>query len=200
MIPNKFAMETAIGICMGIGLAAACGFRVFVPLLVLSLGANAGLVHLSHEMAWLSSSPAVIALAVACIVEIAAYWVPSIDHALDAIASPAAVVAGTLAATSQMGDMGPALTWVAGAVAGGTTAAAAQTMNVGARGVGTVATAGIFNPFISAVQSVLSVVVSVLSIVVPVFAAVIGLGIMVFVVRKIARLVSSRPVGVNAAA
>ena len=30
-------MEIVFGICLGIGLAAACGFRIFVPLLVLAI-------------------------------------------------------------------------------------------------------------------------------------------------------------------
>lgn len=28
-------METILGLCIGVGLSAACGFRVFVPLLVI---------------------------------------------------------------------------------------------------------------------------------------------------------------------
>lgn len=30
-------METILGLCIGVGLSAACGFRVFVPLLVMSI-------------------------------------------------------------------------------------------------------------------------------------------------------------------
>ena len=36
-------METILGLCLGIGLSAACGFRVFVPLLVMSVAALLGL-------------------------------------------------------------------------------------------------------------------------------------------------------------
>ncbi|MEY3230641.1 MAG: hypothetical protein RL689_730, partial [Planctomycetota bacterium] len=34
-------METLVGACIGIGLAAACGMRVFIPLLVLGLASRA---------------------------------------------------------------------------------------------------------------------------------------------------------------
>lgn len=35
-------METILGLCIGIGLSAACGFRVFVPLMVMSIAALMG--------------------------------------------------------------------------------------------------------------------------------------------------------------
>jgi len=40
-------METLLGIAVGIGLSAACGFRIFVPLLVMNLASLNGLLHLS---------------------------------------------------------------------------------------------------------------------------------------------------------
>ncbi|EPL8632472.1 DUF4126 family protein, partial [Acinetobacter baumannii] len=35
-------METILGLCIGVGLSAACGFRVFVPLLVMSIATMMG--------------------------------------------------------------------------------------------------------------------------------------------------------------
>lgn len=160
-------METIIGACIGIGLAAACGMRVFIPLLVLGLASKAGFVTLSESTAWLASTPALWTLGVACLVEVAAYWVPSIDHALDVVAAPAALAAGTLVAASQFGEFTPALSWGLGAIAGGGVAGLSTATSVSARGVGTVSTAGLVNPLISSVQSALSAVVSVLAVVVP---------------------------------
>jgi hypothetical protein len=164
-------METLVGACIGIGLAAACGMRVFIPLLVLGLASRAGLVTLSDSTAWLASTPALCTLGVACLVEVAAYWLPSIDHALDVVAAPAALAAGTLAAASQFGEFTPALSWGLGAIAGGGVAGLSTATSVSTRGVGTVGTAGLVNPLISAVQSALSAVVSVLAVVVPVALA-----------------------------
>ncbi|MBS0196271.1 MAG: DUF4126 domain-containing protein [Planctomycetes bacterium] len=174
-------MDTLLGLCVGIGLAAACGFRVFVPLMVLAIGARAGAVHLSDQMAFLASTPSLIALGTASVLETGAYWVPWIDHALDVVATPAAVVAGTLATASQLGDMGPLLTWGGALVAGGGAAAASQTLNVSARGVSTVTTAGVFNPIVSAVQSACSAILAVLAVLIPVAAAVlvVGTGVLV---------------------
>jgi len=143
-------------------------------------------------MAWLGSTPVIIGLSSACLFEIIAYKIPWIDHALDTIASPAAVVAGTLAAASQLGDLGPAMTWSTAAIAGGGAAAASQTMNVSARGVSTITTGGIFNPFISVVQTITSVVLSWLAIVLPMVVGVLVLIVLLcvailFIKRRSAR-------------
>src|SRR5207302_1413632 len=87
-------METLLSICVGIGLSAACGFRVFVPLLVMSIASLSGHLPLAHGFEWIGSYPALIAFSVATCVEILGYYIPWLHHVLDTIASPAAVVAG----------------------------------------------------------------------------------------------------------
>jgi hypothetical protein len=176
-------METLLGLCIGLGLAAACGFRVFVPLLVLSIGARTGLIQTADGFTWLSSWQAMSALAFASVLEIVAYFWPWLDHALDTIASPAAVVAGTVAAASQVQHMDPTLTWLLGLIAGGGAAAATQTLTVSTRAASTVATGGLLNPVLNAVQSACSAVLSILAVVVPVLGAIILLGLAVAIVR-----------------
>jgi len=186
-------MDALLAVCMGLGLAASCGFRVFAPLLIACLSAKMGVIHLSESMLWIASTPALCAFAAATAIELAAYWLPSIDHALDAIAAPCALAAGTVLAASQFGDFNPALIWTAAAVGGGGAAGLSQTLNVATRGVATVTTGGIFNPIVSAVQSGISVVLSILSIVVPIFAAIlvltiVGLAIWWFVAARARRV------------
>src|SRR5437899_2769748 len=103
--------EEILSVLAGIGLSAACGFRVFLPLLILSIAAVSGHVELSHGLEWIGTWPALLTFATATILEIAAYYVPWLDHALDVIATPAAVVAGTLVTASLVVDMPPALKW-----------------------------------------------------------------------------------------
>ena len=43
-------MESALAVIVGIGLAASCGFRVFVPLLVVSGAANAGYLDVAENL------------------------------------------------------------------------------------------------------------------------------------------------------
>lgn len=167
--------EAILGALVGLGLAAACGFRVFVPLLVLAVAARSGAVNLSSGMNWLSSDGAIVAFATASLLEVIGYWVPWIDHALDVVASPAAVVAGTIAAASQFADLGPMLRWTAAIIAGGGLAGAVQATSVATRVVSTASTAGVGNPIISALHSLWSLVLSVLAVVAPIVAGVLVL-------------------------
>ena len=58
-------METLLGIAVGVGLSAACGFRVFVPLLVMNLLSLSGQLHLSPGFAWVGTYYATVAFATA---------------------------------------------------------------------------------------------------------------------------------------
>jgi hypothetical protein len=181
-------MEHALGILVGVCLAAACGFRVFVPLLVLGLASRAGMVHLSPSLAWVGQWPAITAFGVAAAMEIIAYKVPWLDHALDTLASPAAVVAGTIAAASQIGAIGhvdPLLQWSSAIIAGGGAAGLVQATSVSTRAASTIGTGGIANPIISALQSLLSIVTSILAVVAPI-VAMLFLAVILFIVVRLA--------------
>ena len=84
-------MELLLSICLGLGLSAACGFRVFVPMLVMSIAANAGHLHLLPAFAWIGSPAAIVAFGVATAIEVGGYYIPWVDHLLDTAATPAAV-------------------------------------------------------------------------------------------------------------
>ena len=66
-------MNTLLSVLLGIGLSAACGFRIFVPFLVVGIAARTGHVTLGPSFAWMATTPALIALGVATAFEIAAY-------------------------------------------------------------------------------------------------------------------------------
>ena len=104
-------METLLAIFVGIGLAAACGFRIFVPLLVMSVASLSGQLTLSPEFDWIGTYPALAAFTIATIFEIAAYYVPWLDNLLDTVAVPAATVAGTIVMASAVSDMWQWLTF-----------------------------------------------------------------------------------------
>src|SRR6266699_2021582 len=135
-------METLLSICVGIGLSAACGFRVFVPLLVMSIAALSGHLTLAHGFEWIGSYPALIALSVATCLEIAGYYIPWVDNLLDTISSPAAIIAGTLITASVITDLSPFLKWTLAIIAGGGAAGIVQGTTVVARGASSVGTGG----------------------------------------------------------
>lgn len=116
--------ETILSIFLGVSLAASVGFRVFLPLFVLSIASYTGMWELNENWDWLGSLPALITLGVAMILEIGAYFIPWVDTVLDAIAIPLAAIAGTAVMVSTVADLSPMVTWVLAIVAGGGTATA----------------------------------------------------------------------------
>ena len=126
-------METLLGIAVGIGLSAACGFRVFVPLLVMNLASLSGQLHLSSGFAWIGSYYATVAFGTATIVEVLGYYIPWFDHVLDIVATPAAIIAGTITTASLVTDMSPFLKWTLALIAGGGIAGLVQGTTVALR-------------------------------------------------------------------
>ena len=112
-------MTEFLSVALGIGLAAACGFRVFVPLLFVSIAAKAGKLTLVSSFQWMGTDAAMIAFSVATAIEIAAYYIPWLDNLLDTIATPAAVVAGAIISASVFTGMDPFLRWTLAVIAGG---------------------------------------------------------------------------------
>ena len=177
-------METILSLCIGIGLSAACGFRVFVPLLVMSVASLMGWFEPMRGFEWLAIPSVCIGLAVATICEIGAYYIPWVDNALDTIATPAAMVAGTLTTMAvSTGEMSQFASWAAAIIVGGGTATAVQMGTVAVRGVSTATTGGIANPLVSTGEWIGAIVVSVLSLIVPVLVVVVGIILMVVAVR-----------------
>lgn len=178
-------MEVVLSILLGIGLSAACGFRVFVPLLIMSIAGYSGHLTLAESFSWIGTLPALIAFALATIIEIVGYYVPWLDNILDTIAFPAAVVAGTIVTASAIADMSPLLRYTLALIAGGGAAATVQGLTSIVRAGSTVTTGGIANPVVSTGEAVGSLLLSILAIVVPLIAGVIAIVIVVVAIRKI---------------
>lgn len=186
-------MQTFLSICLGIGLSAACGFRVFVPLLVMNVASLTGHLTLAHGFEWLGSYPALVTFSVATLVEIAGYYIPWLDHLLDTIATPAAVIAGTIVTASVATEMSPYLRWTLAVIAGGGAAGVIQGGTVLTRGASTATTGGLANPVVATVELAGAVITSVLAIAAPVLAAVLFVGLVFVLVRKLRRRPASSP-------
>lgn len=180
-------METLLGIALGIGLAAACGFRVFVPLLVMSLAALSGHLSLSQGFEWIGSPVACLVFAVATLLEVGAYWIPWLDNLLDTAAAPAAVVAGIVVTAATVSDMSPLLSWSLAIIAGGGAAAVVQTATSLARGASTLMTGGLANPLFSTAEAGVSALLASLAVLAPLVAVVVVLGLFVWAARHLAR-------------
>lgn len=160
-------METVIGLIIGVGLAAATGFRVFVPMLGMSFAALFGYITPSSGFEWLGTWPALIAFSTALVIEVAAYYVPWIDSATDALMTPAAVVAGTILTASVVGDISPFLKWSLAIVAGAGVSGIVQLGTVALRAGSSGTTGGLTNPVISTMELVGAILVTCLAIFLP---------------------------------
>ncbi len=180
-------MEPLLAICAGIALAAASGFRVFVPMLALGIAARSGAVNPSAGLEWVGTIPAIVVFGVATATEIAAYYIPWVDHALDTVTTPGSVIAGSLAAAAAMGDVDPAIKWTLAIVAGGGAAAVVQGGTVLTRVLSGATTGGIGNPVVSTGEAAGSIVLSILAIVVPLLAAALVIMLIAWVIRLFLR-------------
>ena len=162
--------DVALSIALGVGLAAAAGFRVFLPLLVMSVAAQAGHLTLSADFAWLGTPLALTVLGVATVVEVLAYYIPGVDNLLDALATPAALVAGTLASVAVIVELPPIAKWTTAVIAGGGSAGVTQSVTALLRAKSSVLTAGLGNPVLATLELGGALLVSLLAILAPLAA------------------------------
>jgi Domain of unknown function (DUF4126) len=163
-------LDLGMSMALGIGLAAATGFRLFLPFLVLSIAAWTGHVNLNENFAWLGTPAAVIMLGTAAIAEIAAFYIPGVDNLLDTLATPGAVAAGTIASAAVMTDVPPMLKWTAAIIAGGGVAGVTQGLTAMLRAKSTVFTGGLGNSAVATAELGGATLISILALAAPVAA------------------------------
>lgn len=186
-------MDALLAICLGIGLSAACGFRVFVPLLVMSIASLSGHLTLASGFQWIGTYPALLTFSVATILEVGGYYIPWVDHLLDTMATPAAIVAGTVITAAMVSNTSPMLKWTLAVIAGGGAAGLVQGTTVLARGASTATTGGLGNPFLATIELGGALFTSILAVLAPLLAVgMIGV-VLFFLGRKILRKFRKSP-------
>ena len=163
-------MDTVLSIALGIGLAAAVGFRVFIPLLVASIAAYTGHLRLDENFAWLGTLTAIAMLGVAAVIEVLAYYIPVVDNLLDTLTTPLALVAGTVVSAAVITDLPPLIKWSTAIIAGGGVAGITQGITTLLRAKSTAFTAGAGNPVVSTAEVGASAIVAVLALLAPAIA------------------------------
>ena len=187
-----FSIGSLVGIALGIGLAAATGFRIFIPLLIAGLAARFGVLPLGDSFQWLQSTPALLTLGTAAVFETLAYYIPGVDHALDVLAGPATLGAGMVASAAVMTDIPPAVMWPVAVIAGGGAAGLTKGSTALLRAKSGVATGGLANPVVSTVETVGATGISILAIAVPVLCFVAVLALLWWAARKAGRVLFGR--------
>lgn len=186
--PHMAGLDLALAVAMGVGLAAAVGFRVFLPMLVLGVSAYTGHLTLTSGLAWLGTPAALVMLSVASAVEILAYYIPGVDNALDVIAAPAALVAGTVVSAAVMTDVPPMIRWTSAVIAGGGAAGAIHGVTSLLRAKSTVMTAGFGNHALATGEVAGALIVSLLALAAPLAAVTIAGLFCWYAVRLLRRL------------
>lgn len=172
------ATEILLSIGLGTALAAAVGLRVFLPLFALSIAAWSGHLELADPFAWLATPPALVMLGVATLLEVGAYYVPGVDNLLDVIATPAALLAGTIAAAAVITDLPPLVRWTTAVIAGGGAAAIAQGATTLLRAKSTGTTAGLANAAVASGELGGAVALSALALAAPLLALLAALAVL----------------------
>jgi hypothetical protein len=178
------AVGLALSLAAGIALAAAAGFRAFVPLLATGLAIHFGVIEPAAGFDWLGQPLTLLALLVATLLEIGAYYLPGLDHVLDVVAAPLALAAGVVVAASVMAELPTWLRWLAAIAAGGTATAASYSLSSLTRAKSGIATGGLANPLVATGELAGSILLAVLALLAPVVAIVVLAWILVAAVRR----------------
>jgi len=172
-----------ISLFIGIGLATATGFRVFLPLFFVSLASYFQWIPLQDSWNWLATLPALLVLGIAMVFEILAYYIPFVDNLMDSIAIPLSAVAGTLLFSSQFSESNDILKWGLGIIAGGGTSATISSALSGLRAASTSTTGGLGNSVVSTVENAGATVMSFLAIFLPILALLFTVVILYYFIR-----------------
>jgi len=179
--------EAILSLGIGVGLAAATGMRVFLPLLILGAAARMEWLPLAAGFQWLSTGPAIVALGVAALLEVGAYYVPLIDNFLDVLAGPLAVLAGIIATAAVITELPPWIRWSVAIVAGGGTAGVVQSVMSIVRLKSTTFTAGLGNFVVATFELVGALIASIVAILAPLVAFVLVMAVLfasVFILKS----------------
>ncbi|MEO1378339.1 MAG: DUF4126 domain-containing protein [Cyanobacteria bacterium J06635_10] len=188
-------MDIIMALCLGIGLSAACGFRVFIPPLALSIAAHGEVVQLSSDWQWLGTYPALITLGIAATIEVLAYFIPWVSNLLDSVEIALAPMMGmfvTASSLSVAGEFNPVIVWTVAAIAGGATAETVEVATSLTRLVASGVTVGMGGPIVSLVEAICSIVLSILAISAPILAMLLVIFLVVHGARRILRFFSKR--------
>ena len=174
-------LEIILSLSLGLGLAAACGFRIFIPPLMMGVGSRFDLYDLEGSFIWVGEDWAIAVFAIATLLEIGGYYVPWIDNLLDTVATPAAVIGGIFVTSARLeGDVDPSIQWILATIAGGSTAGVIQLGTVATRAVSTGVTGGLANPVVSTLEALASIICILLSF----FLAIVIPFVLIFLIWK----------------
>lgn len=175
-------LSYVISAFIGIGLSAATGFRVFLPMFAVSLASYFHWIPMSENFEWLAGLPALSTTGIATVVEVLAYYIPFVDHLLDTVSVPMATVAGSILFASQFADLGTFPQWALALIAGGGTAATISTGFAGLRAASTATTGGLGNSVVGTTETAGAGIMAILAMAMPIIAAILTIVLLILVI------------------
>lgn len=161
-----------LALLSGIAVASACGMRAFLPLLLLGIAARLSLIELRGGAQWLAGDLALVALAVATVLEVAADKLPVVDHALDVVGTVLRPAAAWLGAYAVL-EAWPTPWAQIAAIVLGTTALGVHALKAQLRLGSTVVTVGHANPVLSVIEDGAVLAALLVAVLAPLLALVI---------------------------
>jgi hypothetical protein len=153
-------VATAAGsLLAAFGLSGAAGLNAWIPLLAVSLLGRAGQLELADGYDWLESTPALVVLTAAFVLDFVGDKVPAIDsllHAAGTVVHPAAGAIVFAGPTEIPTDVPSIVLFALGASVAGSLHATRATI----RPVSTTMTAGAGNPVLSLAEDIVSAVLA----------------------------------------
>lgn len=179
--------QALIAASTGLGLAAASGFRVFLPPFLMAVWVRFGFLDVNidgTEFEAFSSDVSILLLGVASLSEILAYKIPWMDNMLDSLATPMAGLAGVSVVAISLEGADPSVQWALAIIAGGGTSLSIQSATVAGRGLSSMFTLGLANPFFSTIEDVASVSLIFIALLAPLLALLASLMLIFVILRR----------------
>ncbi|MAV94829.1 MAG: hypothetical protein CMA31_03980 [Euryarchaeota archaeon] len=179
-------LQVLIAASTGLGLAAASGFRVFLPPFLMAVWLRLGFLDVNiegSEFEAFSSDVSILLLGVASLSEIMAYKIPWMDNMLDSLATPMAGLAGIYVVAVSLEGADPSVQWALAIIAGGGASLSIQSATVAGRGLSSMFTLGLANPFFSLIEDIASVLLIFIALLAP-LAALFASSILIFVILR----------------
>lgn len=180
-------LQVLIAASTGLGLAAASGFRVFLPPFLMAVWLRLGFLDVNiegSEFEAFSSDVSILLLGVASLSEVLAYKIPWMDNMLDTLATPMAGIAGISVVAVSLEGADPSVQWALAIIAGGGASLLIQSATVAGRGLSSMFTLGLANPFFSLIEDIASLLLIFIALLAPLAALFASLILIIVIFRR----------------
>ena len=180
-------LQVLIAASTGLGLAAASGFRVFLPPFLMAVWLRLGFLDVNiegSEFEAFSSDVSILLLGVASLSEVLAYKIPWMDNMLDSLATPMAGIAGISVVAVSLEGADPSVQWALAIIAGGGASLSIQSATVAGRGLSSMFTLGLANPFFSLIEDIASLLLIFIALLAPLAALFASLILIIVIFRR----------------